>query len=69
MKVRIPINPSILKWARETAGYSLDEEIKRYSKLLEWEEGKIYPTYHQLETLAKRYKRQIAVFLLPNIPK
>ena len=65
----IPINPNVLKWARETSGYQLDELAKNFSKLDDWEQGKSYPTYTQLKTLAKHYKRPIAIFFFPAPPE
>lgn len=71
MKQGLPINPALLTWARETAGYTLEEELekKEYKKLAQWERGEIYPSYSQLEKLAKRYKRPLAVFCFPEPPK
>jgi len=68
------VNPSILKWAREKAGYSIDEvarSLKRDSQdILLWEAGLATPTYSQLEKLAYSvYKRPIAVFFFPRPPE
>lgn len=64
----IPINPEVLKWARETAGYSLDQLIKSFRKLDVWENGESYPTYGQLEALASKYKRPVVIFFFPFPP-
>ena len=65
------INPEILRWARETAGYRLDEVAGQtsFKKVEEWEQGVDYPTYKQLENLASRYKRPLALFFFPEIPE
>jgi len=71
-RVEININPQVLCWAREEAGYSpseiavkVDVDSERY-KL--WEkEGKNIPL-SKLKTIASAYKRQLAVFLLPSVP-
>lgn len=71
-RVEININPQVLRWAREEAGYDpfeiadkVDIETDRY-KL--WEkEGKNIPL-GKLKLLANTYKRQLAVFLLPTTP-
>lgn len=71
-RVEININPQVLRWAREEAGYDLleiankvDIDSNRY-KL--WEkEGKNIPL-GKLKTIANVYKRQLAVFLLPDVP-
>lgn len=69
MKQGIPINPAMLKWARESAGYTLIEELHRNKKHEEWENGVRYPTYCQLKNLSKRYKRPIAMFFFPKPPE
>ena len=68
------INPAILVWAREHAGYSVEGIASKFnsksaSDILDWENGRAYPTYSQLEKLAYTYyKRPIAVFFLPKPP-
>lgn len=68
MKEYITINPNLLKWARESAGYSIEEEKSKFPKIEDWEKGTSRPTYSQLEKLSEHYKRPIALFLFPNIP-
>ncbi len=68
------IQPGILRWARETAGYTLSDtaaKIKRSAEELSaWETGTQAPTYPQLEKLAYEiYKRPIAIFFLPKPPE
>lgn len=70
----IKIEPSILIWARETIGLSVEDVAKKIGKSIEdvknWENGLEFPTYAQLEKLAYNiYKRPLAVFFLPNPPK
>jgi len=67
------IQPSVLRWARESQGYSLEEaadHIKRTpDEIMAWESGEAAPTYAQLEKLAYTvYKRPLAVFFLPAPP-
>lgn len=68
------IQPSVLRWARESQGYSIDDvaqHLKREPAEIEaWEKpGTAAPTYAQLEDLAyKLYKRPLAVFFLPGPP-
>jgi Zn-dependent peptidase ImmA (M78 family) len=68
---RIPINPSVLIWARETSGFSLSEltKSKQFSNLGNWEAGNESPTYSQLEKLAEKYHRPVAVFFFPSPPR
>lgn len=76
MSQPIPLNPAILRWARETAGLSIEEVAsKLHSKSITtervaaWERGEGSPTYLQLETLAyKIYKRPLALFFFPEPP-
>lgn len=67
------VQPSVLQWARETAGLSHEEvanKLKRDpSDILDWEAGTGAPTYPQLERLAYEvYKRPLAMFFLPAPP-
>lgn len=69
----VGVSPSVLRWARESQGYSLEDvalHLKReLSDIAAWESGDATPTYSQLETLAYRlYKRPLAVFFLPAPP-
>lgn len=68
------VNPAVLKWARERAGFSLSEVAQSLGKapetIAEWESGNSLPTYNQLEKLAySLYKRPIAIFFFPTPPE
>jgi Zn-dependent peptidase ImmA (M78 family) len=65
---QIPITPSIVRWARERAGYSLEVLAADFSHIIEWEEGEGGPSYPQLERLADKLKVPIAVFFFPAPP-
>jgi Zn-dependent peptidase ImmA (M78 family)/transcriptional regulator with XRE-family HTH domain len=67
------IHPSILRWARESQGLSIQEVAHRIKRepeeILAWEAGSEAPTYTQLERLAYEvYKRPLAVFFFPQPP-
>jgi Zn-dependent peptidase ImmA (M78 family) len=67
------IEPSILKWARDRISATPEiicqkVEVK-LSELLEWEDGKSFPSYASLRKLAKFYNLHISVFYLPAPPK
>jgi Zn-dependent peptidase ImmA (M78 family)/DNA-binding XRE family transcriptional regulator len=71
--LEVSINPEIIKWARESAGWSVEEISKKlktskenYEKI---ESGKKPPTFRQLEILAHFFKRPVAVFFLPQPPE
>lgn len=51
--IRVPVKPTLLRWARERASYSLDALSGRFPKLREWERGEVQPTLRQLEAFAK----------------
>ncbi len=68
------INPKILKWAREQAGYSIQEvaiALKKNETIIRrWENGEDAPTYVQLEKIAYTlYKRPLALFFFPEPPR
>lgn len=68
------IVPAVLRWARERAGYSVEDVARRMKKdssdIDAWETGADAPTYIQLETLAYDvYKRPIAIFFFPEPPQ
>ena len=68
--------PKVLKWARESSGYTVSAVVAKLKRktvtnqtLFDWETGKAFPTYSQLEHLAyKIYKRPLAVFFFPKPP-
>jgi len=71
-RINVNINPSVLLWARQEAGYNIDEVAEKLSvnsdRYKVWEkEGKDIP-FGKLQNLATYYKRQIAVFFLPEVP-
>lgn len=71
-KINVNINPKVLLWARQEAGYHVEEVAVKLSvesnRYLNWEEeGKEIP-FGKLQNLATYYKRQLAVFFLPEVP-
>ena len=72
---RIPalINPRLLEWAREEAGYTIEEAARKAkiapAKLKEWESKSPGPTLRQAENLAKLYHRSYSVFSMSELPK
>jgi len=69
----VGINPKLLKWARETSGYSIEKVAstlkKKPESIIAWEAGTELPTYMQLEKLAYQlYKRPMALFFFPEPP-
>jgi len=54
--IRVPIKPEMMTWARERAGFSMDELTKTFRRLPEWESGKTQPTLIQLEAFAHKVR-------------
>lgn len=66
------INPSMLKWARTVSGTNLEEIGEKFGgveKILEWEEGRDFPTYSQLKKILEAYRKPIAIAFFPEPPK
>ncbi len=77
MSERIPVNPEVLRWARETAGFDIDDVVEKINRkrvtpvtIKSWEKGTASPTYAQLERLAYEiYNRPLALFFFPEPPQ
>ena len=71
--VTATIEPELLKWARETAGFSLDDAAKKIQikpeRLDACERGDAYLTFRQLGEIANAYKRPVALFYLAAPPR
>jgi Zn-dependent peptidase ImmA (M78 family) len=69
----VPINPELLVWARETAGYPLEAAAKKLAikpeKLSEIETEGIAPSFALLKKAADVYKRPLAIFFLARAPE
>lgn len=69
--VKIQVKPEIIKWAIGTSGWSETELISKLkiseSTYNDWLKG--YITIKQLESLADKIKRPLAVFFLPKAPE
>lgn len=69
------INPAMLRWAREQAGYPtvapVASRLQRPAAVIEaWESGAEFPTWRQLERLAlELYHRPTALFFFPEPPE
>ncbi len=67
---QIQVTPAVLRWAREQAGFSVDDLLPSFKKLDQWEadDPESFPTYPQLEQLADKFKVPVAVFFFPEPP-
>lgn len=72
-RVIAPVEAALLVWARKTASIGLDEAAKAAGvtpeRLEAWEQGEAKPTLPQLRALATKYRRPLAVMLLPKPPR
>ncbi len=68
----LKISHTIFRWARESAGLSLEIAAKRIgvkpTRLQEWEDIQALPTSRQLENAADAYRRPVATFFLAVPP-
>lgn len=69
IKDGLPITPAVVQWARERAGYSIDDAIRHFKKIATWEAGEALPSYVQVEQMAERFKIPVAVFFFPKPPE
>jgi Zn-dependent peptidase ImmA (M78 family) len=75
----IQVNPAVLIWARETAGFALEEAAPKLFKdgakatavenLAAMEDGEKQPTRTQLAKFAKVYKRPLLAFYMAEPPR
>jgi Zn-dependent peptidase ImmA (M78 family) len=68
------VNPSILVWARETAGLSVEAAAEKLGlsgpdRLQALETGQQPPTRRQLVNMSEKYHRPLLTFYLPNRPQ
>ena len=72
-KIEALITPSVLKWARERSGLTIEVASRKIGRtvaeILSWENGELKPTIPQARKAAEAYKRPLAVFYLPEPPR
>ena len=49
MVIKVNVSPLMIKWAREDAGFSLDELPQSLNKAEKWEAGEEKPTFQSLK--------------------
>lgn len=73
MVTRAIINPAMMTWAREYAGFTEEYEellpgyIKKHYE--SWEKGEKYPTWNQLRDVSKKYNVPTAFFFMETVPE
>lgn len=74
------VNPEVLRWARETAGFTLEEATKKIDlnesrgisavdRLIALEIGETEPTRSLLLKMSKKYRRPLIVFYMSDPPR
>lgn len=70
--VEAQVEPSILIWARITAGLSVEEAASslqtKPERVQSWETGEALPSMSQLRRMTAVYKRMLSDFFLPSPP-
>lgn len=73
MPVEALVTPEVMRWARETRGFDIEQAAKKIGRSAEeicgWEDGSQRPSMPQARKAAEAYKRPLAVFYLPEPPK
>lgn len=68
-----PVTPSVLRWAREDAGFSTADLAARLGvptdRVAAWESGDTKPTLTQLRAAADAFRRPVAFFFTPQAPE
>lgn len=71
-RLPVSVHPAVLKWARESIKKTPEEVAKAMQtsakRILDFESGDAQPTFVQLLSLAKIYRRTAAALLLPSVP-
>jgi len=71
--VRAHINPGVFSWARDSAGYTVEEIAKKIgcnpNAVAQWESGDGYPTLVQAKKAAHVFGRPVATFYLKQPPE
>jgi Zn-dependent peptidase ImmA (M78 family) len=66
--IRVPVRPSLLRWAIERADLPEDVGADWFPKLPDWERGRIQPTLKQLEAFARKTHTPIGYLFLEQPP-
>lgn len=72
-RVEALVTPELMKWARESAGLTLDEAAKKIGRpeheIAQWESGELRPSIAQARKACEVYRRPLAVLYLPSPPE
>ena len=68
MAERIPIQPDLLRWARNRANLAVVDVVASFPKYADWESGQTSPTMRQLEDFARRTRVPFGYLFLNRPP-
>ncbi len=66
---RIAVNPTLIRWAIERSGLSVQDLQGKFPKIEAWASGEVFPTMRQLETFAARTRTALGYFFLKQPPE
>jgi Zn-dependent peptidase ImmA (M78 family)/transcriptional regulator with XRE-family HTH domain len=69
MAFRVDVKPELLRWARERARMPIEDLLRRFPKLREWEAHEAKPTFRQLEAYADATNSPFGYLFLPEPPE
>ena len=64
----VPVQPTLIRWARERAGFDADALTGRFPRLEAWERGEVQPTLKQVEAFAKATRTPVGLLFLAEPP-
>lgn len=67
--IRAPVNPDVLTWARERAGYQSTQMTAKFPKFVEWETGIRRPTFKQADAVARKFHIPVGYLFLSKPPR
>ena len=67
--IRAPVNPELLRWARERARVAQEDLTAKFRKLPEWEDGQTQPTLKQAEAFARAVHAPVGYLFLSEPPE
>ena len=67
--VRVAVKAELLRWARDRAGFTVDDLSSKFPKLEQWESGVAQPTLKQIENYAKATYAPVGYFFLTAPPE
>ncbi len=68
MKKFVDIQPEMLRWAINRAGFTVEGMTEKVPQLTDWLDGTKLPTVKQLEEFSKKTYLPFGYFFLPEPP-